>query len=116
MPATGISILSLWTRASGRPGALPVPQLEGGAYTNVKNEDKDTCQIPAPLGNMYIVDRSFVVDEEMGAVNVFCRFGSETGMPDSHLFRLVNGRYRWIHTLSVNLTGKPIVVPTPPKQ
>jgi hypothetical protein len=30
-------------------------------------------------------------------------------------FRLVNGRYRWVHTLSVNLTGKPIVVPkTPP--
>ena len=98
------------------PWGTPCARLEGGAYTNVKNEDKDTCQIPAPLGNMYIVDRSFVVDEEMGAVNVFCRFGSETGMPDSHLFRLVNGRYRWIHTLSVNLTGKPIVVPTPPKQ
>jgi hypothetical protein len=32
-------------------------------------------------------------------------------MPDSHTFRLVNGRYRWIHTLSVNLTGKPVVVP-----
>jgi hypothetical protein len=62
-------------------------------------------------GNMYIVDRSYVVDEEMGAVNVFCRFGNSTGMPDPHTFRLVNGRYRWIHTLSVNLTGKPIVIP-----
>ena len=60
-------------------------------------------------------ESAFVVDEEMGAVNVFCRFGdSREGMPDSHLFRLVNGRYRWIHTISINLTGRPIVVDPPP--
>jgi hypothetical protein len=99
------------------PWGTPCARLEGGAYTNAKGEFKDTCQIPAPLGNMYIINRSYVVDEEMGAINVFCRFGGATGMPDSHLFRLVNGRYRWIHTLSVNLTGKPVVVPkTPPKE
>jgi hypothetical protein len=98
------------------PWGTPCARLEGGAYTNKANENKDTCQIPAPLGNMFIVNRTYVVDEEMGAVNVFCRFGNGTGMPDSHLFRLVNGRYRWIHTLSVNLTGKPVVVPkAPPK-
>jgi hypothetical protein len=93
------------------PWGTPCARLEGGAYTNTKNDDKDNCQIPAPLGNMFIVNRTYVVDEEMGAVNVFCRFGDATGMPDSHTFRLVNGRYRWIHTLSVNLTGKPVVVP-----
>lgn len=93
------------------PWGTPCARLEGGAYTNKNNEYKDTCQIPAPLGNMYIINRSYVVDEEMGTVNVFCRFGGATGMPDSHLFRLVNGRYRWIHTLSVNLTGKPVVIP-----
>jgi hypothetical protein len=60
---------------------------------------------------MFIVNRTYVVDEEMGTVNVFCRFGDGSGMPDSHTFRLVKGRYRWIHTLSVNLTGKPVVVP-----
>jgi hypothetical protein len=98
------------------PWGTPCARLEGGAYTNEKNEFKDTCQIDKPLGNMYIVDRSYVVDEEMGAVNVFCRFGNSTGMPDSHLFRLVNGRYRWIHTLSVNLTGKPVVVPKMPPE
>jgi hypothetical protein len=93
------------------PWGTPCARLEGGAYTNEKNENKDTCQIPAPLGSMYVIERSYVVDEEMGTVNVFCRFGGSTGMPDSHLFRLVNGRYRSIHTLSVNLTGKPVVVP-----
>ncbi len=93
------------------PWGTPCARLEGGAYTNAKNESKDTCQIPAPLGNMYVINRSYIVDEEMGTVNVFCRFGGDAGMPDSHTFRLVNGRYRWIHTLSVNLTGKPVVVP-----
>lgn len=98
------------------PWGTPCARLEGGAYTNPKNENRDTCQIPAPLGEMFIVNRSFVVDEELGAVNVFCRFGGDNGMPDSHTFRLVNGRYRWVHTLSVNLTGKPIVIPdTAPK-
>jgi len=97
------------------PWGTPCARLEGGAYTNSKNEDKDTCHIPAPLASLFIVNRSFVVDEEMGTVNVFCRFGdSKEGMPDSHLFRLVNGRYRWIHTISINLTGKAIVVAPPP--
>lgn len=94
------------------PWGTPCARLEGGIYTNKENEHKDTCQIPAPLGEMFVNDRTFVVDEELGAVNVFCRFGdSETGMPDSHTFVLVNGRYRWIHTLSVNLTGAPVDVP-----
>ncbi len=93
------------------PWGTPCARLEGGAYTNPKNEHKDTCQIPAPLGELFIVNRTYVVDEEMGTINIFCRFGDNTGMPDSHTFRLVNGKYRWIHTLSVNLTGKPIVIP-----
>ncbi|MBN2419358.1 MAG: hypothetical protein JXL81_08240, partial [Deltaproteobacteria bacterium] len=59
-----------------------------------------------------IVGRTFVVDEDMGAVNVFCRFGAmKNGMPDSHTFRLVRGKYKWIHTLSVNLTDQPLAVP-----
>jgi hypothetical protein len=93
------------------PWGTPCARLEGGAYTNPKNEHKDTCHIPAPLAELFIVNRSFVVDEEMGTVNVFCRFGdSKQGMPDSHTFRLVGGRFRWIHTISINLTGKPIVI------
>ena len=93
-------------------GNIPCARLEGGAYTNTKGEEKDTCYIPAPLGELPIVGRTFVVDEDMGVVNVFCRFGNiKTGMPDSHTFRLVKGKYKWIHTLSVNLTGKELVVP-----
>ncbi|MFC1840999.1 hypothetical protein ACFL1N_15595 [Thermodesulfobacteriota bacterium] len=96
-------------------GGVPCSRLEGGAYTNPKNVEKDKCWVPAPLGELPITNRTFVVDEKMGCVNVFCRFGaSRTGMPDSHLFRLVNGKYRLIHTLSVNLTGEPLVYPKNP--
>jgi hypothetical protein len=92
------------------PWGTPCARLEGGAYTNTENNDRDNCQIAGAIGGggLFIVNRTFVVDEEMGVVNVFCRFGNQNGMPDSHLFRLVNGRYRYIHTLSVNLSEEPI--------
>ena len=94
-------------------GNIPCARLEGGAYTNPKGEEKDTCWIPFPLGELPIVGRTFVVDDVMGTVNVFCKFGSvKGGMPDSHTFRLVRGKYKWIHTLSVNPPGaEPIAVP-----
>jgi hypothetical protein len=99
------------------PWGSPCARLEGGAYTNAKNENKDTCRIDGAIGGggLFIVNRTFVVDEEMGVVNVFCRFADNKGLPDSHTFRLVNGRYRSIHTITVNNTGKPIVISgTPP--
>jgi hypothetical protein len=101
------------------PWGTPCARLEGGAYTNVENNNKDNCKIEDAIngGGLFIDHRTFVVDKDMGVVNVFCRFGDSKGMPDSHTFRLVNGKYRNIHTLSVNLTGKPIVLPkTPPKE
>ena len=86
------------------PWGVPCARLEGGAYTNRNNDPKATCQVGIPPGVLYIVNRDYVVDEEMGVINVFCRFGnSSTGMPDSHTFRLVNGKFTNVHTLSVNL-------------
>ena len=92
------------------PWGTPCARLEGGAYTNPDGNDKDNCQIAGAIGGggMFVVNRTFVVDEEMGVVNVFCRFGSAEGMPDSHMFRLINGRYRFIHTISVNPSDEPI--------
>ena len=87
------------------PWGIPCARLEGGAYSNRSNDPKATCKVGIPPGVLYIVNRDYVVDEEMGVVNIFCRFGnSQTGMPDSHTFRLVNGKLVSVHTLSVNLT------------
>jgi hypothetical protein len=86
------------------PWGIPCARLEGGAYTNRNNDPNASCNIGVPDGVLYIVNRDYVVDYDLGVVNVFCRFGnSATGMPDSHTFRLVKGEYRFIHTLSVNL-------------
>lgn len=94
------------------PWGTPCARLEGGAYTNWDNkpDSETTCKVGVPDGVLYIVNRSFVIDQEKGVINVFCRFGSSTGMPDSHTFRLVNGKYRSIHTLSVNMNPD---VPSP---
>ena len=87
-----------------RSWGIPCARLEGGAYSNRDNDPNATCAVGIPAGVLYINNRDYVIDEEMGVINVFCRFGnSETGMPDSHTFRMIDGKYRYIHTLSVNL-------------
>jgi len=86
------------------PWGRPCARLEGGAYTNRDGDPDATCEVGIPAGVLYIVNRDYVVDEDLGVINVFCRFGnSSTGMPDSHTFRLVNGKLSNVHTLSVNL-------------
>ena len=82
----------------------PCARLEGGAYTNRNADPNATCEVGIPAGVLYIVNRDYIVDEEHGVINVFCRFGnSATGMPDSHTFRIVNGKIRNVHTISINL-------------
>jgi len=87
------------------PWGQPCARLEGGAYTNHSadiNDPKSTCKVGIPNGVLYLVNRDYVVDDVQGVVNVFCRFGdSKTGMVDSHTFHYVNGRFRFVHTLSV---------------
>lgn len=86
------------------PWGIPCARLEGGAYTNRDGKPNATCEVGIPPGVLYIVNRDYVVDEEQGVINVYCRFGnSTTGMPDSHTFRLVNGKISNVHTISVNL-------------
>jgi hypothetical protein len=90
------------------PFGIPCARLEGGLYTTKDfNDPKATCSIGFPEGDdkLPITNRSYVVDEEMGTVNIFCRFGNPPGSPDSHTFRLVNGKLRYVHTLTLNVPG-----------
>jgi hypothetical protein len=90
------------------PWGTPCARLEGGAYTNRKGDPNASCDVGIPAGVLYIVNRDYLIDEEKGVINVFCRFGNSTsGMPDSHSFRFVDGKIRGVHTLSVNLTSAP---------
>ena len=89
------------------PWGVPCARLEGGAYTNRTSDPKASCNVGIPAGVLYIVNRDYVIDPDKGVINVFCRFGSATGMADSHTFRYVDGKIHAVHTLSVNLGGGP---------
>lgn len=85
------------------PWGFPCVRIEGGAYTG-KGRDDDSCEAGVPAG-VNIANRRFVVDEVIGSVVVYCTFGAGTpgggsGAADTHLFRVENGKLRYIHTLT----------------
>jgi hypothetical protein len=85
------------------PWGYPCNRTEGGMHTG-KGTPDDTCQVGVPSG-VNIVNRRFVVDETIGSVVAFCTFGAGnptggSGAPDSHLFRVEDGKLRYVHTLT----------------
>jgi hypothetical protein len=85
------------------PWGYPCERLEGGAYTG-RGSPTDSCAVGVPAG-VNIVNRRFIVDEVLGTVQVFCTFGAGgprggSGAADSHLFRVENGKLRYVHTLT----------------
>jgi hypothetical protein len=85
------------------PWGFPCVRVEGGAYTG-KGSPSDSCEVGVPAG-VNIVNRRFVVDEVLGTVSVYCTFGAGgpnggSGSADSHVFRIENGKLRYVHTLT----------------
>jgi hypothetical protein len=85
------------------PWGFPCVRTEGGMYTGHGRSD-DSCEAGVPSG-VNIANRRFVVDEVTGTVVALCTFGAGSpnggsGAPDSHMFRLENGKLRYVHTLT----------------
>ncbi len=85
------------------PWGYPCERLEGGAYFG-KGSPSDSCTVGVPSG-VDIVNRRYIVDPVLGTVQVFCTFGAaHPGGPpppaDSHLFRVENGKLRYVHTMT----------------
>jgi hypothetical protein len=85
------------------PWGYPCNRTEGGMHTG-KGVAQDSCDVGVPSG-VNIANRHFVVDETIGAVVAFCTFGAGSatggsGAPDTHLFRVENGKLRYVHTLT----------------
>lgn len=80
------------------PWGTPCDRLEGGAYTG-SGSATDSCNLGVPSG-VTIVNRRYVIDETVGSVDVFVNFGGNSGNPDSHNFRINNGKIRYIHTIT----------------
>jgi hypothetical protein len=84
------------------PWGSPCERLEGGLYTGKgapgTSSPDDSCNVGVPSG-VKIVDRSYVVDESLGAVAVLSHFGANAS-PDFHTFRVEHGKIRYIHTIT----------------
>ena len=81
------------------PWGAPCNRTEGGTHM-----PGESCQLGVPSG-VNIANRHFVVDETIGSVVAFCTFGAGnatggSGAPDTHLFRVENGKLRFVHTLT----------------
>lgn len=78
------------------PWGSPCARLEGGAYTG-NGSPSDRCDVGIPNG-VALVNRRYVIDETIGAVDVFIDFAT---VPDSHEFRIEKGKIRFVHTITV---------------
>ena len=85
------------------PWGYPCNRTEGGMHTG-KGTPDDSCDVGVPSG-VNIANRHFVVDPTIGSVVAFCTFGAGgptggSGAPDTHLFRVVNGKLHYVHTMT----------------
>jgi hypothetical protein len=46
-------------------------------------------------------DRRYIIDETVGSVDVLCSFDSLGSLPDSHEIRVVDGKVKYVHTVTV---------------
>jgi hypothetical protein len=101
------------------PWGTPCARLEGGAYTSKAqpgslNPD-DSCNVGVPSG-VPIVDRSYVIDPELGAVAVLSHFGKDQE-PDFHTFRVEHGKLKYVHTITACINKPNCGLPaSPPPQ
>ena len=101
--AAANAYLDLFNDKSAKPPwGSPCERLEGGLYTGKgapgTSAADDSCNVGVPSG-VKIVDRSYVVDEALGAVSVLSHFGANAS-PDFHTFRVEHGKIRYIHTIT----------------
>jgi hypothetical protein len=77
------------------PWNTPCSRLEGGKLTT-----GNTCDVGVPSGITF-ADKHWVVDRDMGTAIGMVRFGGASGLPDSHMFRSLKGKIRYVHTITI---------------
>jgi hypothetical protein len=98
------------------PWGIPCVRIEGGMYTNTQNAPKPSCTAGVPTGGgVPMTDRRYLVDEDMGTVVGQIDFGGEKGLPDAHMFRLENGKLRYVHVITLCPNGCPKIPAQKPK-
>ncbi len=99
LQAAADAYLDMWsnsTAINAVPWGTPCARTEGSAHVT------PSCRSGAPSGGTAAgrnTMRRYVIDETVGSCNVLCAFGGQ--MPDSHEFRLISGKLRLVHTITV---------------
>jgi hypothetical protein len=79
------------------PWGTPCTRLEGSAYTG-KGLPTDSCNVGVP-DNIDMAERRYLIDPVFGTVAVFLKMGPNK-RPDAHVFRIEDGKIRYIHTIT----------------
>lgn len=95
----GDAYLDMWTDANAAdsiPWGTDCERVEGSSYTN-------PCGKSLPRGGSAKKNgmRRYVIDEEVGSVDVLCQFDSLGAWPDSHEIRVREGKVEYVHTVTV---------------
>lgn len=99
LQAAADAYLDMWSNSSAInavPWGTPCARTEGGAYTS------PSCKAGAPTTGspaQKVTMRRYVIDETVGSCNVLNSFAGS--LPDSHEFRLISGKLRLVHTITV---------------
>jgi hypothetical protein len=78
-------------------------ELDNLRYTEIVIEYTNPCGKSLPRGGSAKQNgmRRYVIDEVMGSVDVLCQFDSLGAWPDSHEIRVVDGKVKYVHTVTV---------------
>jgi len=103
----GDSYLDSWTDSSVKvPYGTPCARLEGGMYTAKEKGTTNTCKMPKFPEDFKIKNRRYVIDEELGGVDIFNDFpfidkAKPNGTTSTNFIRVEGGTIRYIHEVTI---------------
>jgi hypothetical protein len=106
--AAGDAYLDQWGNSTlPVPLGTPCARLEGGSYTGQSNLTANTCRMGAFPQPLKVDNRRYIIDEELGAVDIFNAFPwleaskPNGSTPSTNLIRVERGMIRYIHEVTV---------------
>ncbi|KAI1758685.1 hypothetical protein GGR53DRAFT_215947 [Hypoxylon sp. FL1150] len=103
----GDAYLDSWSDGSvSVPYGTPCARLEGGSYTDTRNTKQNTCYMPVFPEKFTIGNRRYVIDEEVGGLDIFNDFpfidqDKPDGTPSTNFIRVEGGKLRYIHETTI---------------
>ncbi|KAI2466931.1 hypothetical protein F4781DRAFT_332539 [Annulohypoxylon bovei var. microspora] len=105
--AAGDAYLDSWGDGTvAVPYGTPCARLEGGSYTGSGQPTANTCTMPQFPSAFKISNRRYVIDEEVGGLDIFNDFpfidaAKPDGTASTNFFRVEGGKIRYIHETTI---------------